>query len=99
MSRKYFDGDYQIGDATDIVNPLNAAALTDIAITGLTNQYNSITTESGATQANTVIEAEISRSSFVTTIKKNVATLTAGFGAGNPKKWCNVGNINQSILS
>jgi hypothetical protein len=99
MSRKYFDDEYQIGDAKDIVNPMNSAALTDIAITGLTNQYNGITTDTGATQANTAVEAEISRSTFVTTVKKNVATLTAGFNAVAPKNWCSLLTINQVILN
>jgi hypothetical protein len=99
MSRKYFDDEYQIGDANDIVNPMNSAALTDIAITGLTNQYNGITTDTGATQANTAVEAEINRSTFVTTVKKNVATLTAGFNAVAPKNWCSLPTINQVILN
>ena len=81
MSRTYFGGTYTIGEATDVVNPINAASITDIAITGLTNQYNAITTDTGATQANAVVEAEVSRSTFVTTVKKNVATLTAGFSS------------------
>ena len=77
MARYYFSDDYSLGYSSDRVQDM-AAALSDIAITGLTNKYNGITTGTDGNKANVDIGAELTRFNIVTSIKKNVSLLSAG---------------------
>lgn len=90
MAQNYYSSTYTIGP----VSPsLQASMITDIAVTGLTNRYNAITTDVDGSKANSNVSTELSRPNLIATIKKNVATQSAGFapaGSASPgvKQWC-----------
>jgi hypothetical protein len=97
MTRAYFDNSYRLDFSTTIVQD-TANVLDDIAITGLSNRYNGITTGTGGTKANVNIGKELTRMDLVTTIKKNVAILSAGFGPSAWKNWCSASTITQDFI-
>ncbi len=99
MTRAYFDDAYKLDFSTGTVQNL-AVTFNDIAITGLSNRYNGITTGTGGTKGNVNIGKELTRMDLVTTIKKNVAILSAGFGPSAWKKWCaNATTIDQYFIN
>lgn len=100
MARYYFSDGYSLGYSLLRVQDA-AKVLTDIAITGLSNRYNGITTSTGGTKANINIGNELTRFNLVTSIKKNVALLSAGFGPSTDtsgKHWCTGVSINQAFI-
>lgn len=101
MARYYFSDDYNLGYSASRVQDM-AAVLNDIAITGLSNRYNGITTSTGGNKANVNVGAELTRFNLVTSIKKNVVLLSAGFqpstDTSGKKKWCAGTTINQSFI-
>lgn len=76
MARYYFSDEYSLGYSSARVQD-TAKVITDIAITGLSNRYNGVTTSTEGTKANVDIGAELNRYSLVTSIKKNVSLLSA----------------------
>lgn len=100
MARNYYSNSYTIGS---VPLPLQASMITDIAVTGLTNRYNAITTDVGGSKANSNVSTELSRPNLTATIKKNVAVQSAGFApVGSPagtKQWCGGMTINQAFLN
>ncbi len=100
MSRNYYSNSYRIGSTP---TTLKASLITDIAVTGLTNRYNSLTTDVGGSKANSNVSTELSRPELTANIKKNVAIQSAGFESVNSpltgvKKWCAGSEIGQSFI-
>ena len=98
-------GTYSVGAAPG--SPLSTAGIiapvSDIAITGLTNKYNAITTDTGGTKANVNVGGELTRYDLVTNVKKNVVLLSAGLqpstDASGQKKWCAGTTIDQAFIN
>ncbi len=90
MSRNYFDGptSYSIGVPLGLAASGTLASVNDVAIIGLSNRYNSFTTDVNQTQKNVNVEGELNRTTLIANIKQNVATVSRGFGSsGSPKQW------------
>lgn len=100
MSRNYFSSAYSLRSGGAITL---ASAINNIAVTGLTNKYNSLTTDTGGTKANINVGEELTRFDLVTSIKKNVVLLSAGFApssdASARKKWCAGATVDQVFLN
>lgn len=89
MARNYFSDTYTMKSVGGGITLMSM--MSDVAITGLTNRYNSITTDTGGTKANSNVGRELTRYDVITSIKKNVSLLSAGFGAPDSsqvKRWC-----------
>lgn len=96
MTRTYFDGigAYALGTpsgTTDV--PTIAPSVTNIAIIGLTNRYNALTTDTSGSQKNVNVEGELNRPTLIGNIKQNIATVSRGFGSASAaatagKHWC-----------
>lgn len=103
MSRNYFSNTYSLGASTSPVVQVSAKTIDQIAITGLSNRYNSITTDTGGTKANINVSAELSRTDLVANIKKNISLLSAGLASkddtSGQKKWCSATTIDQAFLN
>lgn len=99
MARNYFSDTYTLKTGGNITfTPM----ISGIAITGLTNKYNPLTTDTGGTKANVNVGEELTRYSLITSIKKNVSLLSAGFkpsdDVSGSKRWCNGLEINQAFI-
>ncbi|MDD4530140.1 MAG: hypothetical protein PHO80_01140, partial [Candidatus Gracilibacteria bacterium] len=96
MSYKYFTNGYSLCEK--LVNPNPTAGngnrtygMDEIAITGLSNKYINLTTETQNLDANVNIGGEILRYDLLSTIKKNIKEVESGFLASqlnNNKSWC-----------
>ena len=99
MARHYFSNNYGIANASPA---LQVQAVTSIAVTGLINQYNALTTDATGSNANSTIAAEISRPELMGNIKKNIVLQSSGFLPVNSsvagKKWCSGTNIGQDFI-
>ena len=96
-TRNYFDDTYTIGKA-GLVTPTTLTVNIDgVGIIGLTNRYNTLTTDTGGTQKNVEVETELNRTTLIASIKQNVANLSRGLGTKTStaaKRWCIGGTIN-----
>ncbi|MDD2745175.1 MAG: hypothetical protein PHU93_01435, partial [Candidatus Gracilibacteria bacterium] len=102
MVRNFFDGSYTIGKSTTTIPTTLSSTINDIAIIGLSNQYNTLTTDSGGTQKNVNVEGELNRTALIANIKQNVATVSRGMGAKTAttgKHWCDPSAINGGVIS
>lgn len=99
MVRNYFDDTYTIGKTTVITTPTTlAATITNIAIIGLVNNYNTNTTDVNGTNKNVNVEGELNRTALIANIKQNVAAVSRGIGpntATTGKHWCAGGTFND----
>lgn len=99
MVRNYFDDTYTIGKGVNTPATLSAT-LNDIAIIGLSNRYNTITTDVTGSQKNVNVEGELNRTSLISNIKQNVASVSRGFGPRtntSGKRWCGNGSATTTI--
>lgn len=99
MVRNYFDNTYTIGKGVTTEQGI-VDDLGDIAIIGLSNRYNTITTDVVGSQKNVNVEGELNRTSLIANIKQNVATVSRGFGPRtntSGKRWC--GNGGTTTVS
>ncbi len=90
--RNYFSDTYTIGKTTSTWSATTlASTVSNIAIIGLVNNYNTNTTDVDGKKKNVNVEGELKRSALITNIKQNVAAVSRGMGpktATSGKRWC-----------
>lgn len=73
--RNYFDDSYTIGNVSTAPATLTAN-INNIAIIGLSNRYNTLTTDVNGAEKNVNVEGELNRTTLVASIKQNVASVS-----------------------
>jgi len=97
--RNYFSDTYTIGKTTSTTGATTlASTISNIAIIGLVNNYNTNTTDLDGKKKNVNVEGELKRTTLITNIKQNVAAVSRGMGpktATSGKRWCAGGTFSS----